>query len=72
MKTIVKKATAIALALVMILAFTACGGGEDAESGETGEPEAAAETTEQDYGEGFVFKHGPGNRRAWRDQSPVV
>ena len=56
-----KKFTVLFLAFAMIftmLAFTACGGGEDAESGETGEPEAAAETTEQDYGEGFVFKHG--------------
>ena len=55
-----KKFTVLALALAMIftlLAFTACGGGDSAESADTGDAETA-ETTEQDYGEGFVFKHG--------------
>ena len=55
-----KKFTVLALALAMIftlLAFTACGGGDSAESADTGDAETA-EATEQDYGEGFVFKHG--------------
>ena len=48
-----KKFTVLFLAFTMIftmLAFTACGGGDSADSGD-----AAAETS---YGEGYVFKHG--------------
>ena len=49
-----KKLTVLLLAFTMIftmLAFAACGGGSDAEE------ETAATETEQ-YGEGYVFKHG--------------
>ena len=49
-----KKLTVLLLAFTMIftmLAFAACGGGSDADE------EAAATETEQ-YGEGYVFKHG--------------
>ena len=51
-----KKFTVLFLAFTMIftmLAFTACGGGDSADSGD-----AAAETSETSYGEGYVFKHG--------------
>ena len=50
-----KKFTVLFLAFTMIftmLAFTACGGGDSADSGDG---DAAAETS---YGEGYVFKHG--------------
>ncbi|MBQ9272139.1 MAG: transporter substrate-binding domain-containing protein [Mogibacterium sp.] len=47
-----KKLTVLTLAFAMVftmLAFTACGGGSD---------ESADTASAEDYGEGFVFKHG--------------
>ena len=51
-----KKLSVLALILAMLftmLAFTACGGGDDGASGEAATTEAS-----EDYGEGFVFTQG--------------